>query len=57
MVENADPAMVKYMTDRIPMKRTGSLDEAAAMSAFIVSRECSFCTGFIFDLSGGRATY
>ena len=57
MVENADPAMVKYMTDRIPMKRTGSLDEAAAMSAFIVSRECSFCTGFVFDLSGGRATY
>lgn len=57
MVENADPAMVKYMTDRIPMKRTGSLEEAAAMTAFIVSSECSFCTGFVFDLSGGRATY
>ena len=57
MVANAHPDMVKYMTDRIPMKRTGSLDEVAAMSAFIVSRECSFCTGAIFDLSGGRATY
>lgn len=57
MVEAADPATVRYMTDRIPMKRTGSLDEAAALSAFIVSRECSFCTGAIFDLSGGRATY
>ncbi|MDA0321528.1 MAG: SDR family NAD(P)-dependent oxidoreductase [Verrucomicrobia bacterium] len=57
MVEAADPAMVTYMTDRIPMKRTGSLDEAADMTAFIVSRECSFCTGAIFDLSGGRATY
>lgn len=57
MVENADPAMVKYMVDRIPMKRTGLLEEAAAMSAFIVSRECSFSTAVIFDLSGGRATY
>lgn len=57
MVDAADPAMVKYMTDRIPMKRTGELEEAASISAFIVSRECSFCTGAIFDLSGGRATY
>ncbi|MDP6507138.1 MAG: 3-oxoacyl-ACP reductase, partial [Planctomycetota bacterium] len=47
----------KYMTDRIPMKRTGTLEEAAAITAFIVSRECSFSTGFVFDLSGGRATY
>lgn len=57
MVENADPDMVKYMVARIPMKRTGLLEEAAAMTAFIVSRECSFSTGAIFDLSGGRATY
>jgi len=57
MVDAADPEMVKYMTDRIPMKRTGSLEEAAAMSAFIVSRENSFSTGYVFDLSGGRATY
>jgi 3-oxoacyl-[acyl-carrier protein] reductase len=39
------------------MKRTGSLEEAAAMIAFIVSQECSFTTGFTFDPSGGRATY
>jgi len=57
MVENCDPEMVKYMVDRIPMKRTGLLEEAAAMTAFIVSRECSFSTGAIFDLSGCRATY
>jgi 3-oxoacyl-[acyl-carrier protein] reductase len=57
MVANTHPDMVKYMTDKIPMKRTGSLDEVSAMCAFIVSRECSFCTGAIFDLSGGRATY
>lgn len=48
---------VKYMTDKIPMKRCGTLDEVAAMAAFIVSDDNSFSTGFTFDLSGGRATY
>jgi 3-oxoacyl-[acyl-carrier protein] reductase len=50
-------AQVKYMTDKIPMKRTGELEEAAAMIEFIVSPECAFTTGFTFDMSGGRATY
>jgi NAD(P)-dependent dehydrogenase (short-subunit alcohol dehydrogenase family) len=57
MVDGIDPAMLKYMTDRIPMKRTGSLEEAAATAAYIVSSEASFNTGFVFDLSGGRAVY
>jgi len=48
---------VRYMTDRIPMKRTGTLAEVAAMIDWIVSPECSFTTGFAFDMSGGRATY
>ena len=48
---------IKYMTDKIPMKRCGTLEEAANMAAFIVSTENSFSTGFTFDLSGGRATY
>lgn len=48
---------LRYMTDRIPMKRTGTVEEAAAMLCWIVSPECSFTTGFTFDLSGGRATY
>lgn len=48
---------VRYMTDRIPMKRTGELEEAAAMIEFIISPVCGFTTGFTFDLSGGRATY
>ena len=48
---------IKYMTDKIPMKRCGTLEEAANMAAFIVSPENSFSTGFTFDLSGGRATY
>lgn len=57
MVEGVDPAQVKYMTDKIPMKRCGTLDEIAAMSCWIVSPEASFCTAFTFDLSGGRAVY
>lgn len=50
-------AQLRYMTDKIPMKRCGTLDELAAMALFIVSRDNSFSTGFVFDLSGGRATY
>lgn len=57
LVDAMDPAQVKYMTDKIPAKRCGTLDEAAAMAAWIVSREASFSTGFCFDLSGGRAVY
>ena len=48
---------VKYMTDKIPMKRCGTLDEFADMAMFIVSPQNAFTTGFTFDLSGGRATY
>jgi 2-dehydro-3-deoxy-L-rhamnonate dehydrogenase (NAD+) len=57
MVEAMPPAQVTYMTDKIPMKRCGTLDEIAAMAAFIVSPDAGFTTGFTFDLSGGRATY
>jgi NAD(P)-dependent dehydrogenase (short-subunit alcohol dehydrogenase family) len=57
MVDAMVPEQVKYMTDKIPMKRCGTLDEVAAMAAWICSREASFSTGFTFDLSGGRATY
>lgn len=57
MVENMPEAQVKYMTDKIPMKRCGTLEEVAAMVAFIVSPEAAFNTGAVFDLSGGRATY
>ena len=57
MVAALPDATVKYMTDKIPMRRCGELDEAAAMIAWIVSPACSFTTGFTFDLTGGRATY
>lgn len=57
MVAAMPEQQVKYMTDRIPMKRCGELEEAAEMISWIVSPACSFTTGFTFDLSGGRAVY
>ena len=57
LVKAMPQEQVTYMTDKIPMKRCGTLEEVANMAAFIVSDENSFSTGFTFDLSGGRATY
>lgn len=57
LVAQMPEAQVKYMTDKIPMKRCGTLDEFADMAMFVVSPQNSFTTGFTFDLTGGRATY
>ncbi|MDP4680243.1 MAG: SDR family oxidoreductase [Cyclobacteriaceae bacterium] len=57
MVAAMSDEQVKYMTDKIPMKRCGELEEFAAMAMFIVSSENDFTTGFTFDLTGGRAVY
>jgi 3-oxoacyl-[acyl-carrier protein] reductase len=57
LVDKMPEQQVKYMTDKIPMKRCGTLEEAANLAAYIVSPANSFTTGFTFDLSGGRATY
>jgi len=57
MVDALPEQQVTYMTDKIPMKRTGTLAEVSEMIAWIVSPACSFTTGFTFDLSGGRAVY
>ncbi len=48
---------VDYMLSRIPMGRLGQTKEAAALVAWLASEDCSFSTGGVFDLSGGRATY
>jgi len=48
---------IDYMLSKIPRGRFLELDEAAAMIAWLCSRENSFTTGAVFDLSGGRATY
>jgi NAD(P)-dependent dehydrogenase (short-subunit alcohol dehydrogenase family) len=57
MVEALPDEQVRYMTDKIPMQRCGTLEEVAGIAAYIVSEQNSFTTGFTFDLSGGRATY
>jgi 2-dehydro-3-deoxy-L-rhamnonate dehydrogenase (NAD+) len=57
MNEKTSPEQLRYLTERIPMQRLGTVDEASALACWIVSEEASFNTGFIFDLSGGRATY
>jgi 3-oxoacyl-[acyl-carrier protein] reductase len=48
---------VGYMTAKIPMGRTGQPEEVAALVAWLASDECTFSTGGVFDISGGRATY
>jgi 3-oxoacyl-[acyl-carrier protein] reductase len=48
---------IDYMRSKIPMNRFGKTEEAAALVAWLCSDECSFSTGGVFDLSGGRATY
>lgn len=50
-------AHIQYMLQRIPMGRPGNPSEVAALIAWLCSKECSFSTGFCYDISGGRATY
>jgi len=51
------PETVRYMVSRIPMGRTGTIEEVASLVHFLASREASFTTGQCYDISGGRATY
>jgi NAD(P)-dependent dehydrogenase (short-subunit alcohol dehydrogenase family) len=57
ILDQLTPAQVSYMTDRIPMKRTGKPEEIAAVVHFLSSPDCSFVTAQCYDASGGRATY
>jgi 3-oxoacyl-[acyl-carrier protein] reductase len=50
-------AQIAYMLAKIPIKRFGTVPEVAALTAWLCSAECSFSTGAVFDISGGRATY
>ena len=51
------PAHIEYMLGKIPMGRFVEVQEIAAMAAWLASAECSFSTGAVFDISGGRSTY
>jgi 2-dehydro-3-deoxy-L-rhamnonate dehydrogenase (NAD+) len=57
ILDQLTPEQVDYMTQRIPMRRTGTTDEIAAVVHFLASPDCSFVTGQCYDASGGRATY
>src|SRR6516165_1971224 len=50
-------AHIDYMLSKIPLGRLGEPQEVAALEAWLASEECSFSTGAVFDLSGGRSTY
>ncbi|MEY2770127.1 MAG: hypothetical protein RIQ38_546 [Pseudomonadota bacterium] len=51
------PEHIQFMLSKIPMGRFGKTEEVAAMIAWLSSEDCSFSTGAVFDLSGGRSTY
>jgi 3-oxoacyl-[acyl-carrier protein] reductase len=55
--EQMTPEHIAFMLSKIPMGRFGLPDEVAAMVAWLCTEECSFSTGAVFDLSGGRSTY
>ena len=57
ILDEFTPEQVNYMVDRIPVGRTGEISEIAALVSWLASDECSFSTGAVFDISGGRATY
>jgi 3-oxoacyl-[acyl-carrier protein] reductase len=48
---------INYMLSKIPMNRFVTVDEVAALVCWLASEDCSFSTGGVFDISGGRATY
>ena len=51
------PTQIDYMLSKIPIGRFGEVDEVASLVCWLASREASFSTGAVFDISGGRATY
>tara|TARA_B100000676_G_scaffold222390_1_gene219587 strand:- start:1083 stop:1835 length:753 start_codon:yes stop_codon:yes gene_type:complete len=57
MINQMTQEQMDYMTAKIPMGRLGTVDEVAALIAWLSSDDCSFSTGAVYDISGGRATY
>ena len=51
------PDVLEYLVSKIPMGRVGTAEEVAALVSWLASDECSFSTGSVYDISGGRATY
>jgi NAD(P)-dependent dehydrogenase (short-subunit alcohol dehydrogenase family) len=57
LLKQMEPSTVELLISKIPMGRVGKPEEVAALVAWLASDECSFSTGAVYDLSGGRATY
>lgn len=57
LLHQMSPETVATMIGKSPLKRLGTVDELAELVAWLASERCSFSTGAVFDLSGGRATY
>jgi 3-oxoacyl-[acyl-carrier protein] reductase len=57
ILDQVTAEQITYMTDKIPMRRTGTIEEIAAVVHFLASPEASFVTAQCYDASGGRATY
>lgn len=57
ILQQVSQEKVDYMLSRIPMGRFAEPEEVAALIAWLSSQECSFSTGAVYDLSGGRSTY
>jgi 3-oxoacyl-[acyl-carrier protein] reductase len=57
ILDQLTQAQIDYMTEKIPMRRTGKPEEIAAVVHFLCSPDCSFVTAQCYDASGGRATY
>ncbi len=55
--EQMTESHIQYMLSKIPMNRFVQVDEIAALVCWLASEDCSFSTGAVFDISGGRATY
>lgn len=57
LLQQMSPETVATMIGKSPLKRLGTVNELAELVAWLASERCSFSTGAVFDLSGGRATY
>ena len=55
--DQMSPEHIAFMLSKIPMGRFGTPEEVAAMVTWLCTEDCSFSTGAVFDLSGGRSTY
>jgi len=57
ILDQVTPEFTKFMLSKIPMGRFVKVDEIAALACWLATEDCSFTTGGVFDISGGRATY